>query len=147
MNGACKRSVVQQLSTMPSWMFKSGYCTDGSASCLPAYPWNSTTKIGGKYGNQGSELVDESCGQVARYIGRLVGHYTAGGHHDECGHWHARLLAPLAPLLHTVGYPANATAKASAMIASRNISVQMVGGKRGRQRLNAVTQFGGWGLG
>ena len=88
-NGACKRSVVQQLSTMPSWMFKSGYCTDGSASCLPAYPWNSTTKIGGKYGNQGSELVDGSCGQVARYIGRLVGHYTAGGHHDECGHWHA----------------------------------------------------------
>ena len=88
-SGACKRSVVQQLSTMPSYMFKGGYCTDGSASCLPAYPWNSTTKIGGKYGNQGSELVDGSCGQVARYIGRLVGHYTAGGHHDECGHWHA----------------------------------------------------------
>jgi hypothetical protein len=25
---------------------------------------------------------------MARYVGRLAGHYTAGGHHDECGHWH-----------------------------------------------------------
>jgi hypothetical protein len=22
-------------------------------------------------------------------MARLVGHYTAGGHHDTCGHWHA----------------------------------------------------------
>ena len=25
---------------------------------------------------------------MARYMGRLVGHYTNGGHTDECGHWH-----------------------------------------------------------
>ena len=25
---------------------------------------------------------------MARYYGRLVGHYTSGGHYDECGHWH-----------------------------------------------------------
>ena len=32
---------------------------------------------------------DPTCGAMARYMGRLVGHYTAGGHHDECGHWHS----------------------------------------------------------
>lgn len=25
---------------------------------------------------------------MAAYMGRLVEHYTAGGHHDSCGHWH-----------------------------------------------------------
>jgi hypothetical protein len=33
-------------------------------------------------------LVDESCEQMAAYVARIVEHYTRGGHHDECGHWH-----------------------------------------------------------
>ena len=41
-NGKCTKSVVQQLCTMPSWMFKGGYCTDGNNSCLPAFPWDRT---------------------------------------------------------------------------------------------------------
>ena len=72
---------------MPSWLFKGGYCTDGSASCLPAFPWNRTRSTN-KYGGQGTELVDPTCGQMAKYIGRVVGWYTAGGFADECGHWH-----------------------------------------------------------
>jgi hypothetical protein len=35
-----------------------------------------------------AELVDTSCGSMARYMGRLVGWYTAGGFTDECGHFH-----------------------------------------------------------
>ena len=84
--GACKLSVVQQLSTMPSWMYVGGYCPDASPSCLPANPWN-TSKDWTQY-TAGGALVDPTCQQMARYMGRLVGHYTAGGHTDECGHWH-----------------------------------------------------------
>jgi hypothetical protein len=35
-----------------------------------------------------AELVDTSCGSMARYMGRLVGWYTAGGFTDECGQFH-----------------------------------------------------------
>ena len=38
-----------------------------------------------RYANGGA-LVDKSCQQMARYMGRLVGWYTAGGFEDECGH-------------------------------------------------------------
>jgi hypothetical protein len=41
-SGECKLSVVQQLSTMPSWMYKGGYCQDASPSCLPLDPWDTT---------------------------------------------------------------------------------------------------------
>ena len=92
--GACKLSVVQQLSTMPAWMYEGGLCypykaktTPYAHDCLPAYPWNTTENFA-EY-QAGKSLVDKTCGQMARYMGRLVGHYTAGGHHDECGHWHA----------------------------------------------------------
>ena len=68
-------------------VFKDGYCRDASPSCLPAYPWEGDGAKG-LYGNQGSELADPTCETMARYIGRVVGHFTAGGHHDECGHWH-----------------------------------------------------------
>jgi hypothetical protein len=32
--------------------------------------------------------VNETCADMAGYVGRLVEHYTQGGHHDSCGHWH-----------------------------------------------------------
>ena len=84
--GSCKLSVVQQLSTMPSYMYKGGYCPDATG-CLPDYPWNTTDPFNAY--NAGSVLVDPTCGEMARYVARLVAHYTTGGHHDECGHWHA----------------------------------------------------------
>ena len=84
--GSCKLSVVQQLSTMPSYMYMGGFCPNPKG-CLPDFPWNTTGKFNSY--NQGDTLIDPTCGQMARYVGRLVGHYTAGGHHDECGHWHA----------------------------------------------------------
>ena len=33
--------------------------------------------------NHGTKLKDESCKPMAAYMARLVGHYTAGGHHDD----------------------------------------------------------------
>jgi len=87
--GECKLSVVQQLSTMPSWMYNGGYCQDADPSCLPLAgegAWNTTNRFN-RYA-AGHSLVDASCGQMARYMGRLVGWYTNGGFNDECGHWH-----------------------------------------------------------
>merc|ERR1719261_2359699 len=55
-------------------------------SDLPIYPWNTTDPFT-KY-EAGGELVDKTCGQMARHMARIVGWYTAGGFHDECGHWH-----------------------------------------------------------
>jgi hypothetical protein len=86
--GHCKLSVIQQLSTMPSWMYVDGYCPDGNTSCLPANPWQTTTPFTA-YKRSREALTDPTCGTMARYISRIVSHYTAGGHHDECGHWHA----------------------------------------------------------
>ncbi len=112
-SGECKLSVVQQLSTMPSWMYKGGYCQDASPSCLPLDPWDTTDPFNAYASGNGerpvapdawwpdltvsilmdgtacaTELVDETCGSMARYMGRLVGWYTAGGFTDECGHFH-----------------------------------------------------------
>eukprot|EP01052_Picozoa_sp_SAG31_P051864 SAG31_NODE_12522_length_935_cov_1.325359_1_plen_265_part_01 len=96
-SGACKHSVAQQLSTMPSWLYKGGY----PASRLDEDPWaycgglGDNCKLGQRTGSnykfyeQGSVLVDETCGQMARHMARIVGWYTAAGFHDECGHWHA----------------------------------------------------------
>eukprot|EP01052_Picozoa_sp_SAG31_P012228 SAG31_NODE_709_length_12683_cov_17.695248_7_plen_519_part_00 len=82
-SGACTKSVVQQLSTMPGWLYVGGM----NESDLPSYAWNTTDPFS-RY-SAGRTLVDKSCGQLARYFARLVSHYTNGGHHDECGHWHA----------------------------------------------------------
>ena len=41
-SGSCKLSVIQQLSTMPSWLYVDGYCPNGNVSCLPANPWATT---------------------------------------------------------------------------------------------------------
>ena len=69
--GACKLGVVQQLSTWPAWMFKDGFKGD-----LPP-AWDTMDPFG-NYG-MGSSLVDPTCGQMARYLGRIVGWYTNGG--------------------------------------------------------------------
>ena len=53
---------------------------------LPTNPWNTTDPFDAYAA--GNALSDTSCGQMARYFGRLVGWYTAGGFHDECGHFH-----------------------------------------------------------
>jgi len=87
--GECKLSVVQQLSTMPSWMYVGGYCQDAAESCLPLAgqgAWNTTNPFNAYA--RGGALVDPSCGEMARYMARLVGWYTSGGFNDECGHWH-----------------------------------------------------------
>ena len=39
-------------------------------------------------GDSGNTLKDKSCKPMAAYVARLVRHYTGGGHHDDCGHWH-----------------------------------------------------------
>ena len=80
-NGTCTHSVVQQLSTMPEYMY-----VGGDAKPLPAYPWNTTDPFDAY--KAGHALVDPTCKQMARYFGRLVGWYTAGGFTDECGHFH-----------------------------------------------------------
>ena len=56
--GECKLSVVQQLSTMPSWMYEGGYCQDADPSCLPLAgegAWNTTNPFSA-YSN-GNALV------------------------------------------------------------------------------------------
>ena len=90
-SGACEKSVVQQLSTMPAWLYRGGLCypyladkKEYKSDCLPSYPWNTTENFA--LYQAGTSLVDKTCGQMARYMGRLVSHYTAGGHRDECGH-------------------------------------------------------------
>eukprot|EP01050_Picozoa_sp_SAG11_P048150 SAG11_NODE_25603_length_356_cov_1.202335_2_plen_76_part_00 len=40
------------------------------------------------YGRAGGHLRDKTCGEVARYIARLVSWFTQGGARDECGNWH-----------------------------------------------------------
>lgn len=81
--GACERSVVQQLSTMPSWLFVDGYDYEK----LPTDPWNTPDPF--DVYTAGKALKDPSCEAMARYFARLAGWYTVGGFHDDCGHWHA----------------------------------------------------------
>ena len=79
--GSCERTVVQQLSTMPSWLYVDG--TDPKTINPDPWQYNGFADY-----NHGTKLKDESCQPMAAYMARLVGHYTAGGHHDDCGHWH-----------------------------------------------------------
>ena len=79
--GTCTHSVVQQLSTMPEYMY-----VGGDTNPLPTYPWNTTDPFDAY--KAGNALVDPTCKQMARYFGRLVGWYTNGGFTDECGHFH-----------------------------------------------------------
>ena len=81
-HGKCTHSVVQQLSTMPSWLYVDG--TDPKT--INPDPWQYN---GFEDYNHGTKLKDESCKPMAAYMSRLVCHYTSGGHHDDCGHFHA----------------------------------------------------------
>ena len=88
--GKCKHSVVQQLSTMPSWLYINGM----DPALLYSNPWHYNGSGWDDYGDgandppDGLKLKDESCKPMAAYVARVVAHYTAGGHHDSCGHWH-----------------------------------------------------------
>ena len=90
-SGKCKHSVVQQLSTMPSWLYVNG--TDPKTG-ISQDPWEykvvhpTDSYFGFTDYNKGTKLKDESCKPMAAYMARVVGHYTSGGHHDTCGHWH-----------------------------------------------------------
>ena len=76
--GSCARlSVIQQLSTMPSWMYVGGM----SLGDVPENPYVPTPK-GHKQYEEGKALVDTTCETMARHIGRVVGWYTNGGFHD-----------------------------------------------------------------
>ena len=81
--GRCAHSVAAHAATMPVWLYKGAYPVPPGA--LNPDPWEYNTFDA--Y-NRGSELVDESCADMAGYVGRYVEHYTRGGHHDSCGHWH-----------------------------------------------------------
>jgi hypothetical protein len=84
-SGGCHtgRSVIQQLSTMPSWMYAGGM----KLADVPANPYIPTLNNHKAY-VQGGALVDRTCATMARHIARVVGWYTQGGFNDECGHWH-----------------------------------------------------------
>jgi hypothetical protein len=76
--GACTHSVAQQLSTMPDWLYVDGYPVPPGV--INPDPWE-FNKFEGY--DRGSALIDETCADMASYMGRLVEHYTAGGHHDR----------------------------------------------------------------
>ena len=81
--GKCEHSVAIQIATSPSWVWNNG--TDPKT--LPENPWEYESGKMEAY-NKGTTLVDETCKPLAEYVGRVVAHYTAGGHNDSCGHWH-----------------------------------------------------------
>eukprot|EP01045_Picozoa_sp_COSAG04_P015523 COSAG04_NODE_1231_length_7676_cov_2.067705_4_plen_250_part_00 len=83
LEGQCEHSVAIQLATSPSWVWVNGTDPD----TLPDDPWIPVGHGVGTY-NAGTALKDESCKPMAEYFARVVSHYTAGGHHDSCGHWH-----------------------------------------------------------
>ena len=102
-DGKCRHSVIQQFSTMPSWLYVNG----SDPNLIPPDPWQyhvtdcvSKTQpyadrcAGFGAYNNGTTLKDESCKPMAAYFARLVEHYTQGGHHDGCGHWHPSVRLP-----------------------------------------------------
>lgn len=71
-------SVILNFSTIPQWMYKSD-----KPSTYPADPDQVTWDY-----EQGTELRDPSCKEVADYYARLIGWYTQGGFTDEFGKRH-----------------------------------------------------------
>ena len=67
---------------MPGWMYVGGM----DESEVPVNPYV-PTRGGHKVYEKGGALKDPTCETMARHIGRIVGWYTEGGFHDECGHW------------------------------------------------------------
>merc|ERR1719440_1095651 len=53
---------------------------------LNSNPWDNQPL--GEYIKDGTALVDTTCVQMAKHVARVVGWYTAGGFHDDCGHFH-----------------------------------------------------------
>lgn len=84
LNSSCTHSVAQQLSTMPAWLYKGQYPRPAGSVPADAWEYNSFDA----YSWNAAELVDETCEEMAAYVARVVAHYTRGGHHDACGHWH-----------------------------------------------------------
>jgi hypothetical protein len=72
------RSVVINFSTIPVWMFK----TDKPV-VVDADPDQTHWTY-----NQGTELRDSSCKEVADYFARILSWYTKGGFTDELGVYH-----------------------------------------------------------
>lgn len=72
------RSVVINFSTIPVWMWK----TEKPVAVNPEPDFVDWTY------NQGHELRDTSCKEVANYFARLIGWYTKGGFTDELGKYH-----------------------------------------------------------
>ncbi len=71
-------SVILNFSTIPQWMYKSDKPT--------VYP-SDPNQVTWDY-EQGTELRDPSCKEVAEYFARLIGWYTQGGFTDEFGKRH-----------------------------------------------------------
>ena len=71
-------SVILNFSTIPQWMYKSD-----KPNTYPADPDQVTWDY-----EQGTELRDPSCKEVADYYARLIGWYTQGGFTDEFGKRH-----------------------------------------------------------
>ena len=78
MNATEGHSVVINFSTTPAWMWK----TEKPV----VYPENAYT-VSWDY-NQGQELRDSSCQEIADYYARLFSWYTKGGFTDELGKVH-----------------------------------------------------------
>eukprot|EP01065_Artemidia_motanka_P030594 TRINITY_DN36627_c0_g1_i1.p1 TRINITY_DN36627_c0_g1~~TRINITY_DN36627_c0_g1_i1.p1 ORF type:complete len:531 (+),score=147.45 TRINITY_DN36627_c0_g1_i1:55-1593(+) len=76
------RSVVPQISTVPSWMFTGGYLPPDD---MPADPWRFPSGGFRYYVRNASSLRDPTCREMARYVARVVSWYTRGGVVDECG--------------------------------------------------------------
>jgi hypothetical protein len=70
--------VILNFSTIPQWMYKSD-----RPNAYPADPDQVTWDY-----EQGTELRDPSCKEVADYHARLIGWYTQGGFTDEFGKRH-----------------------------------------------------------
>ncbi|NNH75246.1 hypothetical protein HLB23_36260 [Nocardia uniformis] len=72
------RPVVANFATIPTWMFVTAEPVEVSED-LDENHWNY---------EQGSELRDPTCTEVADYFYRLASWYIAGGFTDELGNWH-----------------------------------------------------------
>ena len=79
-SNACRRSSLGCVFT-PTALWCSWLYVDGTdPKTINPDPWQYN---GFEDYNHGTKLKDESCKPMAAYMARLVGHYTAGGHHDD----------------------------------------------------------------
>ena len=81
--GKCGHSVAAHASTMPAWIYQGAYLVPPGVLNPDPWDYNRFDAY-----NRGTALANESCVDMAGYVGRFIEHYTKGGHHDSCGHWH-----------------------------------------------------------